>query len=589
MSLDATLTTLPNDLSGGNDDTLEGSLSPWLVLNSVGKSSFQPQCLSDSNGKLVIGRKNACSIQFKDMRVSSSHLEIRYTDRSVVECRDCSNNGTFVNGKRLTRNAWHTLHNLDLVTLVTAEPSLCGAFLVSMKESLPVSDTAKNTSPKDSSQPGESSIGAIADALLCPICQEIMYNPTVAMPCCHSFCGGCLSPWFKDGKPCPMCRASVTRLQRNVGLSAVLDSFLEQQPHHVRPIADRRRLDGEDILHAGPVSTDDQSDDIRYQCAACTETSPLFPSFQCPESYPTHATCAHCDALVPLDPTIPTSCQLCGLVDCRLFWPHMGARNQSTNDRLGALKTLEQYISSGMMKKCLRNARDGRLSHVMSFLIPLMNSWEISKFTRYLSTPHGQATYPSATSVTHSSSSQSLPRSSAGSSGLDPTDDASDDRHSNDNDDDNSNNSSDSENSSSAAQNPATEAQWTSVDDRLSRLLRDNTLSLQVENRQRRQLTLIVQRERRSEFVVQMDQASAMPDSYLQQVGNQPRPLTLESACCLTCSEVIGHILLYKIMEEAQATTPSTLPRCWYGYKCRTQWHNSRHRQQKSHVCESTR
>jgi hypothetical protein len=55
----------------------------------------------------------------------------------------------------------------------------------------------------------------------CAVCIETKKDPTVLLPCCHSFCESCVAQCLKssDGSPkenaeCPICRAATTDAKR---------------------------------------------------------------------------------------------------------------------------------------------------------------------------------------------------------------------------------------------------------------------------------------------------------------------------------------------------------------------------------------
>lgn len=53
------------------------------------------------------------------------------------------------------------------------------------------------------------------EPLECSICKDEMCARTVAivLPCDHIFCEGCIEPWLKRQRTCPMCRAEVIDVQ----------------------------------------------------------------------------------------------------------------------------------------------------------------------------------------------------------------------------------------------------------------------------------------------------------------------------------------------------------------------------------------
>lgn len=46
-----------------------------------------------------------------------------------------------------------------------------------------------------------------AERLTCPVCHEIMKDPTDVTACGHSFCEECISDWLLDNYACPTCRS----------------------------------------------------------------------------------------------------------------------------------------------------------------------------------------------------------------------------------------------------------------------------------------------------------------------------------------------------------------------------------------------
>lgn len=50
-------------------------------------------------------------------------------------------------------------------------------------------------------------IGALVEAVMCPICQDTIMHATEARKtkCGHIFCGGCIRTWLEQSKKCPVC------------------------------------------------------------------------------------------------------------------------------------------------------------------------------------------------------------------------------------------------------------------------------------------------------------------------------------------------------------------------------------------------
>ena len=55
--------------------------------------------------------------------------------------------------------------------------------------------------------------------LLCSICRDVLHDAASALPCLHTFCGGCCSEWLQRNATCPQCRAPVTKLHRCLSVS----------------------------------------------------------------------------------------------------------------------------------------------------------------------------------------------------------------------------------------------------------------------------------------------------------------------------------------------------------------------------------
>jgi hypothetical protein len=76
----------------------------------------------------------------------------------------------------------------------------------------------------------ETRIGAVAQALLCGICQESVKTPK-SLVCGHSFCGECLDGWTTShhvhmfGRSCPECRHAFWYASDNKSLDRVAKAF----------------------------------------------------------------------------------------------------------------------------------------------------------------------------------------------------------------------------------------------------------------------------------------------------------------------------------------------------------------------------
>jgi len=142
-----------------------------------------------------------------------------------------STNGTWVNKEKMNKGEERELQNGDKIVLVQAgkdqvafiylEPDVAPraarsdglvasptglADFRSGDESGPAGAGEQEDGP--STSPGPPAKKAklsgspekamdLQEHLNCPICQEILHQPACALPCLHSFCGGCISPWLK--------------------------------------------------------------------------------------------------------------------------------------------------------------------------------------------------------------------------------------------------------------------------------------------------------------------------------------------------------------------------------------------------------
>ncbi|TYZ59065.1 hypothetical protein PybrP1_012608 [[Pythium] brassicae (nom. inval.)] len=84
--------------------------------------------------------------------------------------------------------------------------------------------------------------------MVCPICFEYFYA-SVTLPCSHTFCGLCVSSWFRSSLSCPQCRAEVQSLPvRNRALDDLVQRLVGESESYKALVTRRTKaqLDGLD-------------------------------------------------------------------------------------------------------------------------------------------------------------------------------------------------------------------------------------------------------------------------------------------------------------------------------------------------------
>ncbi|XP_015430621.1 PREDICTED: E3 ubiquitin-protein ligase RNF8-like [Dufourea novaeangliae] len=67
------------------------------------------------------------------------------------------------------------------------------------------------------------------EQLTCSVCSELFVKATT-LSCMHTFCQHCIRLWSKKKRECPVCRASVTHMNRSLVLDNFIESMLENLP-----------------------------------------------------------------------------------------------------------------------------------------------------------------------------------------------------------------------------------------------------------------------------------------------------------------------------------------------------------------------
>ncbi|KAF1333683.1 E3 ubiquitin-protein ligase chfr, partial [Globisporangium splendens] len=78
--------------------------------------------------------------------------------------------------------------------------------------------------------------------MVCPICFEYFHS-SVTLPCSHTFCGFCVSNWFRASLSCPQCRTDVKTLPvRNRALDDLVQRLVGEAEAYKTLIAKRMQL-----------------------------------------------------------------------------------------------------------------------------------------------------------------------------------------------------------------------------------------------------------------------------------------------------------------------------------------------------------
>lgn len=87
------------------------------------------------------------------------------------------------------------------------------------------------------------------EAMLCPICLELMNEPVTLAPCGHALCNGCVKAHTKHAinqSKCPVCRSRIASTAKNLQLASILHSYANsQQETHPHSDVDISKLRSE--------------------------------------------------------------------------------------------------------------------------------------------------------------------------------------------------------------------------------------------------------------------------------------------------------------------------------------------------------
>jgi pSer/pThr/pTyr-binding forkhead associated (FHA) protein len=249
--------------------------SEGSVGNLVSLTTQSSHALKHDKKVFSIGCGSNCDIVVKDLPfVSSKHCLIHVKSGAEssfsVIFEDCSTNGSYVNNSLVFKGEVELKYG-DHIDLHSGEPSservsfLFTAPDVATSRSeddppvnkrnrtndiLPASSSSSSsTSPSITTSP--SIVSNVEEKLQCVICQEIIYKAATAVPCMHSYCGGCISSWHKKSPSCPLCNTRIAQVSRNHTLDSLVDDVLKVRPGLCKSAADRAELDAKDTIKYG--------------------------------------------------------------------------------------------------------------------------------------------------------------------------------------------------------------------------------------------------------------------------------------------------------------------------------------------------
>lgn len=204
---------------------------------------------------LACGRHKDCNLQVKDSRVSLRHFEIVARQKSstskpdstqlAYDCslRDCSSNGTKVNGKPVAKGQLSSLRSGDEISVLAAQ---------SVGEEHKIAFVFRNSS-EIFDTPDQVRTLDLDELVLCPICMQPIYKCIALMPCLHNFCMACYSDWMLKKGDCPVCRQQVSYIVKNRPMEAIIEAFLKAMPERRRGLEELREMDARDTLKLGSV------------------------------------------------------------------------------------------------------------------------------------------------------------------------------------------------------------------------------------------------------------------------------------------------------------------------------------------------
>ena len=369
----------------------------------------------------TVGRVDSCSLVLRYPFVSSVHARIRCGPEGV-SIEDCSTNGLWINGAKLSTKATVSLGHNDEVAFAppraegdmapplrftfTAPPPPAAAAPAAAADPVVaellrvVAGAAASSSESEPPAPPPPPAAAGNEEeegekhLVCGICQDLLYRPVSAQPCLHNFCSACYSSWMARSDNCPECRQAVRMVARNHLLASIVDEFVLKHPHKQREAAERARMDSEDKIGSEPVrvgskrrrdaeseASDDYSDDeddpagLGIHPAAWMGMHPALVAAHVAAGHVQMSPCACCDRATPAPllaslrdksaSTLPARC-LGNPMERQILVEYLQQRGLSTNEMLqdclgrAAAGSFELTTSSGGTAVAV----DARICHV---------------------------------------------------------------------------------------------------------------------------------------------------------------------------------------------------------------------------------
>ncbi|KAJ3279507.1 hypothetical protein HK104_001412 [Borealophlyctis nickersoniae] len=305
-----------------------------------------------------------------------------------------SSNGTYVNGEKVGKNQTRELRDGDVIALHksakqlpsytfndkrVAESGLKGGELsasskaqfteLSRKRSVEGDDGKSESAPDAQSKKQKVAVDDMEENMMCNICHDVLYKAVSAVPCMHTFCGGCYSDWMERSKECPQCRTKITVVSKNHIINNLVEAFLRMNPEKRRDPEDLAELDAKNkITSDKPFSlsgrahadhyenqSDDSDDEDDYdddddddddggalyvpvnppgvpqpalppppRCDHCPPNTAA-DGFQCNAVAPMHLSCTSCYRLMPnrtAEPDVAQKCKFCMRFFCNGYWPN---------------------------------------------------------------------------------------------------------------------------------------------------------------------------------------------------------------------------------------------------------------------------
>ncbi|KAI9342792.1 hypothetical protein DFJ73DRAFT_842391 [Zopfochytrium polystomum] len=350
----------------------------WSLADSKGKVVFnatvpKAPIPAGHTDAVTIGRNIDCKVPVESSKVSKNHCVILWTAAADAErdypnavVEDSSSNGTFVNGVKVGRGNSAEIKNGDVLSLGKSDdapkytfsiqdPSSAGNEPTASPRKRKLESDAEEASKSKKHSPEKEETRALESSLTCPICHDLFHVPVSAMPCLHSFCGGCISDWVARSRECPQCRLKIRTISRNHQLKSVVDIFLKSHPEKARDDEDIADLDSKNRVQQKvgrcfffrpltgdqPLSLkrddDDADDDVEDEDEdededeSDDEPPPAERCQQCPpNAHPTrpactaatiHIRCVDCMRLMPEMHQDNQKCAFCLTPHCNNYWP----------------------------------------------------------------------------------------------------------------------------------------------------------------------------------------------------------------------------------------------------------------------------